>query len=89
MDGKDNVAELTIDSIISISERKLDVLNNKIVIGGSNIIRLDCSRKEGVVASFIKHSVIYSYKDNKCINKENNFTEIYLYRPPQKILLTA
>ena len=84
--------------MISISETKLDgsVLNSEIVIEGYDLIRLDRSRKGGVVACFIKHSVAYSYKTNICLNTGSTFAEIYiakskpfiigiLYRPTDKI----
>lgn len=84
-------------SIISANETKLDgsVLDHETVLEGNDLIRLDCSRK-GVHACFIKHSVIYGYRINMCLNTESTFIEIYLpkskpfivailYRPPDKM----
>lgn len=66
-------------SIISANETKLDgsVLDHETVLEGNDLIRLDCSRK-GVHACFIKHSVIYGYRINMCLNTESTFIEIYL-----------
>ena len=67
-------------SVIGISETEFDgsVLSNEAAVEGYNLIRLDCSRKEGEVACFTKHSVVSSQKTNMRLNTERIFTELYL-----------
>ena len=61
-------------SVIGISETEFDgsVLSNEAAVEGYNLIKLDCSRKEGEVACFTKHSVV-------CVLTRNVFSQSYIY----------
>lgn len=75
-----HLVELANAFVIDISESKLDgsVLNNEVVIEGSDLIWLDHARKGGDVACFIKYFVAYNYKGIMRLNTESIFTEMYL-----------
>ena len=52
-------------SIIGISETKLDetILSSELEVDGYDLLRPDQSRRGGGAASYIKSSIVYSYKD--------------------------
>ena len=71
-------------------------MSNQVATEGYDLIGKDCFRKGSGVASFIKHSIAYSHKNNMRLNRESIFTEIYtpkskpfivtiLYSPSDKI----
>ena len=91
------ITNITIASIIGISETKLDetILSSKLEVDGYDLVRLDRLRRGGGVACYFKSSIAYSYKDSFCSSIESVFVDIYLpkskpillgilYRPPYK-----
>ena len=63
IEGIHHLAELTNTSVIGISEMKLGrCLEQWNCIEGYDFISLDRSRKEGGVACFLKHSIVYYIK---------------------------
>ena len=59
------IANKTNASIIGISETKLDdnILSNELEVDDYDLLRPDQSRRGGGVVSYIKSSIVYSYKD--------------------------
>ena len=60
-----HIANKTNVSIIGISETKLDetILSSELEVDGYDLLRPDQSRRGGGAASYIKSSIVYSYKD--------------------------
>ena len=60
-----HIANKTNASIIGISETKLDetILSSELEVDGYDLLRPDQSRIGGGAASYIKSSIVYSYKD--------------------------
>ena len=60
-----HIANKTNASIIGISETKLDetILSSELEVDGYDLLRPDQSRRGGGAASYIKRSIVYSYKD--------------------------
>ena len=60
-----HIANKTNASIIGISETKLDetILSSELEVDGYDLLRPDQSRRGGSAASYIKSSIVYSYKD--------------------------
>ena len=70
-------------------------MNSEVDIVGYDIIRMDCSRREGGVSCCIKKSLSYNYKSSFFPNIKSIFIDIFfpkskpisvdvLYRPPDK-----
>ena len=91
------VSKITDASIIEINETKLDktILSSELEVDGYDLVRLDRSRKGGGVASYIKSSIAYSYKNSFYSPTQSIFVDIFLpisepillgilYRPPDK-----
>ena len=73
------IANITIASIIGISETKVDktVLSSQLQVDSYDLIRINRSRRGSGVACYIKTSIAYSYKDIFCSNNESIFVDIY------------
>ena len=91
------ITKLLNDSIIGISESKLDssILNSELDIDEYDLIRLERSRSGGGVACYIRKSLSYNHQTSFCRNIESIFIDIFLpksktifvgvlYRPPNK-----
>ena len=88
---------LQITNWIGISKTKLDetILLSILEVDDYDLVRLDRSRRGGVIACYIKSSIAYSYKGSFCSNTKSIFVDIFLpksnpillgilYRPPDK-----
>ena len=73
------IANITIASIIGISETKVDktVLSSQLQVDSYDLIRINRSRRGSGVACYIKTSIAYSYKGIFCSNNESIFVDIY------------
>ena len=76
-------------STIIIIESKLDssILDSEVDIMGYDISRMDCSRRGGGVACYIKKSLSYYHKLSFCPNNETIFRDIFL--PKSKPILVG
>ena len=74
------IAIITNASVIGISETELDetILSSELEVNGYELVRLNRSRRGGGVASYIKSSIVYCYKDSFCSNTNIIFDDISL-----------
>ena len=81
------IAQQSNASIIGTNESKLNssILNSEVSNKGYGVNRIDCSRRGGGVACYIRKSLSYNHKSSFCVNTDSIF--VYIFSSKSKPIL--